>query len=88
MKKFFLFGISFVVIFATFQVLSGMILTWMHTPNVSEAWSMSGSLPQETVIVGGFSLVSLGMILASAVIAYIISSKIMRLNNNKAELPS
>ncbi|GEN45450.1 GNAT family protein [Alkalibacillus haloalkaliphilus] len=88
MKKFFLFGVSFVVIFAVFQMLSGMVLTWMHTPNVSEAWSMSGSLPQETVIVGNFSLVSLGMILASAMIAYIISNRIMQFNKNKAELPS
>ncbi|WP_017185770.1 hypothetical protein [Alkalibacillus haloalkaliphilus] len=88
MKKFFLFGVSFVVIFAVFQMLSGMILTWMYTPNVSEAWSMSGSFPQETVIVGNFSLVSLGIILASTVIAYIISSKIIQLNKNKAELPS
>lgn len=81
-KKYFIFAISFVLLFLIFQVLSGMLVTLIDTPNIEEAWNMSGSLPQEVVITGNDSsfLLTLFIALLSAAIAYFISKKSIKNN--------
>jgi quinol-cytochrome oxidoreductase complex cytochrome b subunit len=82
LKKFFIFAISFALLFIIFQVISGMLLTMLYTPNIEEAWSMSGSLSQETVITGNSNsfLITLFTTLLSAAIAYLIPKKLIKNN--------
>ncbi|KMY31849.1 hypothetical protein ACZ11_06575 [Lysinibacillus xylanilyticus] len=83
MKKYIIFAISFILLFSIFQVLSGMFLTLMYTPNVEEAWNMSGSLSKEVVITSSYSsfLPTLLIAFLSATIAYFIPKKITNNNN-------
>ncbi|WP_156856151.1 hypothetical protein [Oceanobacillus sp. AG] len=76
MKKYLVFIVSFIVMFIVFQVLSGMFLTWIYTPDISSAWSMSAGLSQKTVITGSnsFGLPLLTAALAASV-AYVILVK-------------
>ena len=78
LKKYIIFAISFILLFSIFQVLSGMFLTLMYTPNVEEAWNMSGSLSKEVVITSSYSsfLPTLLIAFLSATIAYFIPKKI------------
>lgn len=79
MKKYLVFIISFIVMFTVFQVLSGMFLTWIYTPNISSAWSMRTGLSQETVITGSnsFGLPLFTAALAASV-AYVTLVKFAR----------
>jgi quinol-cytochrome oxidoreductase complex cytochrome b subunit len=72
MKKHIIFAISFILLFSSFQVLSGIILTLTYTPDIAEAWNMSGNLPQEIVIKGSHNpfLLTLFLAFISATIAY------------------
>jgi ABC-type Fe3+ transport system permease subunit len=78
-KKYIIFIVSFLVAFLMLQVLIGMFLTFVYTPDIKEAWSLSANLPQETVIVGGKSQFLLSILYAfiASSIAYIISNKIL-----------
>lgn len=38
MKNFIIVILSFAVVFTALQVLSGMFLTWIYTPDLSSAW--------------------------------------------------
>jgi fructose-specific phosphotransferase system IIC component len=82
LKKYLIFGISFVLLFLIFQVLSGMLLTLMYTPHIEEAWNRSESLSNEVVITGNDSsfLFTLFMALISATIAYFITKKFIKSN--------
>jgi hypothetical protein len=51
MRKFILFIVSFIVLFGAFQILSGLFLTAVYTPDVSGAWKQSTDLPQ-TIVFG------------------------------------
>ena len=76
MKKFLVLTVSFVVAFTLLQILTGMFLTWIYTPDVREAWSMSAELSQKTVLTGSdsFLLTLLTAVLAVS-IAYVITVK-------------
>lgn len=76
MKKFIIFAISFILLFGLFQLLSGLVLTYVYTPDMEEAWKMSVASPEETVISssGGSFLMSLLIPFAAAAIAYVISN--------------
>ncbi|MFD1361302.1 hypothetical protein [Lentibacillus salinarum] len=80
MKKYMMFAISFIVLFLLFQVLSGLFLTLLYTPDIQEAWNSSASLSQETVIKSSRSPFLLTFILAflSATIAYFIPKKMTK----------
>ncbi|GEL78456.1 hypothetical protein [Tenuibacillus multivorans] len=84
MKKYFLFAISFILLFSLFQVLSGMFLTYSYTPDIEEAWNYSANLSQEVVIKGSYAPFLLTLLFAflSATIAYFISKKIMSTKNS------
>ncbi|HLR68231.1 hypothetical protein [Virgibacillus alimentarius] len=77
MKRYFIFAISFILLFLLFQVLSGMLLTFTYTPDVDDAWNMSANLSQEVIIKSSQSSFLLLLFIAflSATIAYFISKK-------------
>ncbi|MFD2043078.1 hypothetical protein ACFSTA_02010 [Ornithinibacillus salinisoli] len=79
MKKYIIFAISFILLFSLFEILSGMLLTTMYTPDITEAWNTSANLSQEVVIKGGTSnfLLTLFFAFLSATIAYFIPKKII-----------
>jgi ABC-type sulfate transport system permease component len=76
MKKFILFTLSFVILFTLFQLLSGMLLTAFYTPDVSEAWSISGNSPQEIAFGESLSISNLGTVVFTVLattIAYLLT---------------
>ncbi|SES64596.1 hypothetical protein SAMN05216389_101230 [Oceanobacillus limi] len=77
MKKYIIFAVSFVVLYALFQVLSGMVLTYIYTPDLEEAWTKSGNLSQEAVLLSDRQSLLLPFIFAfvSASLAYFIPQK-------------
>ncbi|WP_026907388.1 hypothetical protein [Paucisalibacillus globulus] len=83
MKKYSIFAISFIVLFSIFQVLSGVLLTFIYTPSIEDAWNMSSSLPKEVIISSNHSpfLVQLLIAFLSATIAYFIPKKFRSKNN-------
>ncbi|MUK90616.1 hypothetical protein GMD78_19855 [Ornithinibacillus sp. L9] len=74
MKKYIIFIISFLILFSLFQVLSGLFLTYVYTPDIAEAWGMGANLSQEVAIKSSQSpfLFTLFLALLSATIAYFI----------------
>lgn len=80
MKKYLIFAVSFLLLFFIFQVLSGMLLTYMYTPNVEEAWKASANLSQEVIIKSSHSpfLLTIVIGLLSASVAYFLSGKIIK----------
>lgn len=88
MKKYAVFAISFILLFTlflgVFEVLSGMILTSMYTPNVEEAWSSVANLPQEIIVQSSQSPFLLTLIVAffSATIAYFVPRKVLNKTSN------
>ncbi|MGP4071069.1 hypothetical protein ACTWQB_00770 [Piscibacillus sp. B03] len=78
MKSFFVFAISFLLLFLIIQVISGMFLTLTYAPDISEAWEASAALSNETVINRGYdhSLLTLLIAFISASLAYLISYKV------------
>ncbi|WP_010531420.1 hypothetical protein [Lentibacillus jeotgali] len=77
MKKFIIFALSFIVLFVLFQILSGLILTYVYTPDIEEAWNLSAALSRETEINSSSSsfLITFFIALLSATIAYFIPKK-------------
>lgn len=78
MKKYIIFAVSFILLFFSFQFLSGMFLTLTYTPDIAEAWNLAANLSQEVVIRNNHSpfLLTLFIAFLSATIAYFISKKI------------
>jgi len=70
MKKYIVFAISFMFLFAAFQILSGYFLTLFFTPDISSAWNQAGSLPSNTVIKGGSFFTPLLFAFLVATLAY------------------
>ncbi|WP_138419445.1 hypothetical protein [Aquibacillus sediminis] len=85
MKKYIIFAISFVLLFSLLQALSGMLLTFFYTPDITEAWNASANLSQEVIIKGSNSNFFLTLFFAflSASIAYFIPKKITRTSTSK-----
>lgn len=83
MKKYIIFALSFILLFSFFQVISGMFLTMMYTPNIEKAWELTTSLSQEVVITRNYSDYWLNFLIAfvSASIAYIILNKFSKKEN-------
>jgi len=88
MKKYIVFAISFILLFSLFeflfQVLSGILSTFMYTPDMEEAWNSSANLSQEVVIKSNHRsfLLTLFIAFLSATIAYFIPKKFMRNDND------
>ncbi|SFB07982.1 hypothetical protein SAMN04488072_106235 [Lentibacillus halodurans] len=70
MKKYIVFSISFIILFAVFQILSGYLLTIFYTPDITSAWNQAANLSNNTVIKGGSSYASLLIAFLAAIFAY------------------
>ncbi|WP_217589509.1 hypothetical protein [Lentibacillus saliphilus] len=70
MKKFIVFSISFLVLFVAFQVISGYFITLFYTPDMTDAWSQSGSLSSNVVIKGSSTFSPILLAMLAATIAY------------------
>ncbi|MEN1968366.1 hypothetical protein WMZ97_09865 [Lentibacillus sp. N15] len=81
MKKYMIFAISFIVLFSVFQVLSGMFLTSLYTPDIEDAWNMSDNLSQVVVMKGSSFFPALLVPFLSATIAYFITERLAKINN-------
>ena len=77
MKKYIIFAVRFFCAYTLLQILSGMLLTFTYTPNITEAWNESGTLAQETIIGSSSSsfLISLVIALLAASIACFFANK-------------
>ncbi|PKR78748.1 hypothetical protein CEY16_03045 [Halalkalibacillus sediminis] len=84
MKKYILFAIIFILLFSITQVLSGVLLTFLYTPDLKEVWNMSDNSPRETVITSSSTSFMLTLFIAflSATISYFITNKITNFKNN------
>lgn len=70
MKKFFLFLISFIALFTVTQILSGLLLTNLYTPNLSASWSSTTQLPQTAYFGNTTFIPTLILAVFSVVVAY------------------
>ena len=80
MKKYFVFIISFILLYTVFQILSGMILTAFYTPDFS---TIEGNFSQNVVFGEGTSIPLL-VTLFIATSVYFLSKKNLKLQ--KVEL--
>lgn len=78
MKKYFVFAISFIVLFFAFQMLSGYFLTLFYTPDITAAWNQAGKLSSSVVIKGGSVFTSFIFAFFIATAAYFISRKFVK----------
>lgn len=72
MKGYIVFAISFIILFAVFQIVSGYLLTIFYTPDITSAWNQADNLSDNTVIKGGSSYTSLLIAFLAATLAYFI----------------
>ena len=75
MKKYFVFIISFILLYTVFQILSGMILTFLYTPDFS---AIDGSNLSQKVEFGEVTSMPLIVTLLIATSAYFLSQKIFK----------
>lgn len=80
LKKYFLFAISFLIMFSILQILSGVLLTATYIPDTTTLWNQSAQLTDEVVIYGTFNpfLITLLTAFLSATIAYFIPNISMK----------
>lgn len=84
MRKYLVFTISFTVLFAIIfyfiQILSGILLTAMYTPDTNKAWNNIYLLPQQSHIStsGNSLLLALLFVFIAASVSYFISKKFVR----------
>ena len=72
MKRFIVFTISFILLFGVLQVLSGLLLTLIYTPDISGAWKGASNLPQHIEIVEGPSIPMFLIGIFSAIVAFFV----------------
>lgn len=72
MKNYAIFAISFIVLFLLFQLLSGYILTFFYTLDVSSASNQTGNLSTKTTLEGTSSFFPLLFAFFAATIAYFV----------------
>ena len=77
MKKYFVFIISFILLYTVFQILPGMILTYFYTPDFS---AIEGSNLSQNVVFGEVTSTSMPLLvtLLIATSAYFLSQKIFK----------
>lgn len=80
LKKYFIFAISFLIMFSILQVLSGVLLTATYTPEITTLWNQSAQLTDEVVMYGTFNpfLITVLTAFLSATIAYFIPNISMK----------
>lgn len=81
MRKHIVFLVGFILLSSLFilsiQVLSGIFLTSIYTPDIGDAWKESATLPQEIEVFssGRSFLFTILSVTLSAIVAYFISDK-------------
>jgi quinol-cytochrome oxidoreductase complex cytochrome b subunit len=75
MKKYIVFLFSFLLIFMTIQIGSGIVLTGLYTPDTAKLWSEAAQAPAEVQFIGP----NFGMLFISAVLSLAMSLLIMKL---------
>ncbi|AIF43014.1 hypothetical protein [Virgibacillus sp. SK37] len=79
MKNFIIFSASFLALFFLLQILFGMLLTFLYTPDIEGAWESSATLSSETTLYGiGPLLLSILSASLAAMIAYGLMRKIRK----------
>ncbi|WP_346015045.1 hypothetical protein [Metabacillus halosaccharovorans] len=78
LKKYVVFILSFVLLYIVFQILSGLLLTALYTPDFS---SINNNVSQE-VLFGQTSIIPFLGTLLVATLAYFLSRKIF-ISSNK-----
>ena len=73
MKKYIVFAMSFLCLFAAFQIVSGYLLTIFYVPDITSAWNQAGPLTNNTVIKGGTPSLTLFIAFFAATLAYLTS---------------
>ncbi|TMN23829.1 hypothetical protein FFL34_08515 [Lentibacillus cibarius] len=71
-EKIYVLAISFIILFAAFQVLSGYLVTFFYTPDITSAWNQADNLFNNTILKGGSSYTSLLIAFLAATLAYFI----------------
>ncbi|MFJ8261172.1 hypothetical protein ACIQ4I_04305 [Rummeliibacillus sp. NPDC094406] len=82
MKNFIVFIISFVVLFTVTQILSGMLLTTLYTPDLSESWMISEHLPKSISFGNSTFMPSLILAMFSVIVAYFMPRLFKRISKN------
>ncbi len=77
LKNFSVFIISFVILFIVFQIVSGLVLTAIYTPNFN---SVATELSREVSF--GSALNPLLLAILTATVAYYLSQKKFRISKN------
>jgi len=77
LKKYVVFLLSFVLLYIVFQILSGLLLTALYTPNFS---TINNNVSQEVVFGQNSIIPFLGTLLV-ATLAYFLSQKIFTSSN-------
>lgn len=83
LKRFFVFSLSFIILYFVMQVLTGFIVTLLYVPNIAKAWNTDGALFQTITLQGKSFPISIIFVLISVAIAYFIQRKFVRLLHNK-----
>lgn len=80
MKRYLIFAGRFLFLYSILQVLVGLFLTYMYTPDVEEAWKASANLSQEVIIKSSQSpfIITVCIAFLSASIAYFIPSRFIK----------
>ena len=74
LKKWIIFSVTCIGLFFILQTVSGMVLTALYTPDINNAWKMSTSLSESTVIYGSTSILSIVILLGISVgISYVLT---------------
>ncbi len=72
MKKVIIFLISFIFLFVSLQLVSGLLLTAAYVPDLENGWVMNTGLANEVVIGKGSVLPTLAVAILAAAMAYFV----------------
>ena len=75
MKKLIIYLLTFAVAFVVLQVLCGLFLTLVYTPDISSAWYMQATAPSTTIFGISVSISSFIIAMISAAIAFLLTSR-------------
>ncbi|MFZ7824777.1 hypothetical protein ACO1DI_17130 [Priestia sp. 40] len=78
MKRYGLFIISFIVLLGSFQLLSGMILTFLYVPESAYTWSSSEGLASKVMFGSHSPSFAFVIPVLAATAAFFISKKWVR----------
>ncbi|MFG3611717.1 hypothetical protein M2M59_07430 [Rummeliibacillus sp. G93] len=78
MRKWIVFLFAFIVLYFVCHFTSGILLTAWYTPNLTEAWQASESLPSNVVFSGPVFFPTFLLAAIAAAGAFFIAAKVKR----------